>query len=123
MDIIVENLVVNTEGYEALVEYLASSLTLFEGLSVSAQSITIEDVVTDLIATQLMTVFSQNPDIEQDVRFQLMQEADSVLADLHQVLEGIWLCEPSDVQIGFLEDFISLVKNLFDTAISKNINE
>lgn len=119
MDSIVENLVVNTEGYEALVEYLASSLTLFEGLSVSANSITIEDVVTDLIATQLMTVFSQNPDIEQDVRFQLMQEADAVLADLNQVLEGIWLCEASDVQISFLEDFISLVKNLFDSAISK----
>ncbi len=40
----------------------------------------IEEVVTDLIATQLMAVFSQNPDIEQDIRFQLMQEADSVMA-------------------------------------------
>ncbi len=69
--------------------------------------------------TQLMAVFSQNPDIEQDIRFQLMQEADSVMADLHQVLEGVWLREPTNEQINFLEDFISLVKNLFDSAIAK----
>ncbi|WP_318401124.1 DUF3802 family protein [Photobacterium leiognathi] len=115
----VKNLVAHTEGYEALIEYLASNLTLFEGASASDQGVTIEEVVTDLIATQLMAVFSQNPDIEQDIRFQLMQEADSVMADLHQVLEGVWLREPTNEQINFLEDFISLVKNLFDSAIAK----
>ncbi len=114
-----ENFVAHTEGYEALIEYLASNLILFEGASAQDQGITVEEVVMDLIATQLMAVFSQNPDIEQDTRFQLMQEADSVMADLHQVLEGVWLREPTNEQINFLEDFISLVKNLFDSAIAR----
>ena len=118
MEYIVSNLVVHTNGYDALIEYLASSLSLFEGAPLNSKTIAIEQVVMDLIATQLMAVFSQNPDIEQEIRFQLLKEADLVMADLNQVLEGVWSCEPSNVQIEFLEDFISLVKNLFDSAIS-----
>ncbi len=41
------------------------------------------------------------------------------MADLHQILEGVWLREPTNEQINFLEDFISLVKNLFDSAIAR----
>ncbi len=71
MENTVKNLVAHTEGYGALIEYLASNLTLFEGASASDQGVTIEEVVMDLIATQLMAVFSQNPDIEQDTRFSI----------------------------------------------------
>lgn len=111
------HIVIHTTGYDALTEYLVEHLALFEKTATSAQQTTTEQVVTDLIANQIMTLFAQNPAIEQDRRFQLLQEADAVLADLHQILEGMWLQSPSKEQIHFLEEFIFLLKNLFDTAI------
>jgi uncharacterized protein DUF3802 len=112
-------MVVESEGYHALIEYFTEHLALFEKASEDVCKETVEDVVTDMIATNLMTVFSQNPDLEADFRFKLMQEADAVVADLSEVLAGAWLRSPTVEQISFLEDYIGLVKNLFDSAISQ----
>ncbi|UTV29052.1 DUF3802 family protein [Photobacterium atrarenae] len=114
-------MVVESEGYHALIEYFTEHLSLFENVSKDGCSETVEDVVTDLIATNLMAVFSQNPDLEADFRFKLMQEADAVVDDLSEVLAGAWHCCPSNEQIAFLEDYIGLVKNLFDSAISQQV--
>ncbi|GAB3529869.1 topoisomerase II [Photobacterium proteolyticum] len=111
-------MVVESEGYHALIEYFTEHLSLFERASKDSCSETVEDVVTDMIATNLMAVFSQNPDLEADFRFKLMQEADRVVEDLSEVLAGAWRCCPTNEQIAFLEDYIGLVKNLFDSAIS-----
>lgn len=112
-------MVVESEGYHALIEYFTEHLSLFENASKDGCSETVEDVVTDMIATNLMAVFSQNPDIDTDFRFKLMQEADAVMEDLAEVLAAAWRSCPTNEQIAFLEDYIGLVKNLFDSAISQ----
>jgi len=92
-------MVVESSGYHALIEFLAENLALFESAQKEhSGEQTIEDIVMDLIATHIMAVFEQNPELESDVRFQLLKDADQ--------------------QIRFLEEYIGLVKNLFDTAIS-----
>ncbi|MDV5168963.1 DUF3802 family protein [Photobacterium rosenbergii] len=113
-------MVVESEGYHALIEYFTEHLSLFENAETEGCSETVEDVVTDMIATNLMTVFSQNPDLEADFRFKLMQEADAVMEDLNEVLAGAWNRCPTNEQVRFLEDYVGLVKNLFDSAISQN---
>ncbi|MGF1690017.1 DUF3802 family protein [Photobacterium kagoshimensis] len=112
-------MVVESEGYLALIEYFTEHLSLFENVNTDTCTETVEDVVTDMVASNLMVVFSQNPDIEQDLRFKLMQEADAVVDDLSEVLAGAWTRCPTNEQITFLEDYVGLVKNLFDSAISQ----
>ncbi|MDO6705390.1 MULTISPECIES: DUF3802 family protein [unclassified Photobacterium] len=112
-------MVVESEGYHALIEYFSENLHVFEESGTDASEETVENVVTDLIATNLMAVFNQNPDLKPDFRFKLMQEADAVLEDLSEILGGLWLKHPGVEQISFLEDYISLVKNLFDSVISE----
>ncbi|WEM40989.1 DUF3802 family protein [Photobacterium sp. DA100] len=113
-------MVVESEGYHALIEYFTEHLSLFENAEANGCEETVEDVVTDMIATNLMTVFAQNPDLEADFRFKLMQEADAVMEDLNEVLAGAWSRCPTNEQVCFLEDYVGLVKNLFDSAISQN---
>ncbi|GAB6261956.1 DUF3802 family protein [Photobacterium sp. CCB-ST2H9] len=112
-------MVVESEGYHALIEYFTEHLSVFEASGTDVCEETVENVVTDLIATNLMAVFGQNPDLKPDFRFKLMQEADAVLEDMTEILGGLWLKHPGIEQITFLEDYISLVKNLFDSVISE----
>lgn len=112
-------MVVESDGYHALIEYFTEHLSVFAVSGTDASEETVENVVTDLIATNLMAVFGQNPDLEPEFRFKLMQEADAVLDDMAEMLGGLWQKNPGIEQINFLEDYISLVKNLFDSVISQ----
>ncbi len=114
-------MVVESEGYHALIEHFTAHLDLFERGGEEDGQESIEDVVMDMIASNLMAVMQQNPDLDSDFRFKLMQEADNVMEDLNEVLSSVWMCCPTNEQIGFLEDYISLVKNLFDSAIAERL--
>ncbi|WP_087017761.1 DUF3802 family protein [Thaumasiovibrio subtropicus] len=114
-------MVVESEGYHALIEHFTEHLALFEKGGEEGGQECIEDVVMDMIASNLMVVFQQNPDLDADFRFKLMQEADNVMEDLSEVLSSVWTCCPTNEQIAFLEDYISLVKNLFDSAIAERL--
>lgn len=110
-------MVVESEGYHALVEYLVESLGLFEGQQQGSGTRTIEDLVSSRVADNLMAICEQNPQLDAKVRFLIMQEADAVVADLEEVLSAVWLRAPTPAQHAFLDEFISLIKNLFDSAI------
>ncbi|MGF1909713.1 DUF3802 family protein [Vibrio kasasachensis] len=112
-------MVVETEGYLALIEYLASNLDIFSTEDGDTGEESIEDVVTDMVASNIMAIFEQNPELHSSVRFKLLKEADSVVADLGEVLAGTWTRPATNEQIAFLDEYIALVKNLFDTAVAK----
>ena len=109
-------MIVNTEGYHALIEYLTEHLAIFANQQGDTGEETVEDIVTDLIASNLMAVFAQNPELDADVRFTLLREADAVVADLGEVLAGAWVQKATNEQVMFLDDYIGLIKNLFDSA-------
>ncbi|MBV7413234.1 DUF3802 family protein [Aeromonas sp. sif2433] len=110
-------MVVESEGYNALVEYLVKSLGLFEGQQQGTGAQSIEDLVSGRIADNLMRICEQNPQLDPKVRFMIMQEADAVVADLEEVLSAVWLRAPTPAQQAFLDEFIDLIKNLFDSVI------
>ena len=109
-------MIVNTEGYHSLIEYLTENLAIFANQQGDTGEETVEDIVTDLVASNLMTVFEQNPELESEVRFTLLREADAVVADLGEVLASAWVQKATNEQVMFLDDYIGLIKNLFDSA-------
>ncbi|WP_070971457.1 DUF3802 family protein [Vibrio sonorensis] len=112
-------MVVETDGYLALIEHLAFNLDVFTASSGDTGKESVEDVVTDMVASNIMAIFEQNPELHSSVRFQLLKEADSVVEDLGEVLAGVWAHPATNDQIIFLDEYIALVKNLFDTAVAK----
>ncbi|EOG9060444.1 DUF3802 family protein [Vibrio fluvialis] len=111
-------MVVETDGYLALIEHLAMNMDIFTCEGDTGKE-SVEDVVTDMVASNIMAIFEQNPELHSSVRFQLLKEADSVVEDLGEVLAGVWGKPATNDQIVFLDEYIALVKNLFDSAVSK----
>ncbi|KOO03464.1 DUF3802 family protein [Vibrio nereis] len=112
-------MVVDTDGYLALIEHLAFNLDVFTSDNSDTGAESVEDVVTDMVASNIMAIFEQNPEMHASVRFKLLKEADSVVEDLGEVLAGVWSKPATNKQITFLDEYIALVKNLFDTAVAK----
>ncbi|OEE98887.1 topoisomerase II [Vibrio crassostreae 9ZC13] len=112
-------MVVETDGYLALIEHLSFNLDVFTNSNGDTGNESVEDIVTDMISTNIMAIFEQNPELHSNVRFQLLKEADAVVADLGEVLAGVWAKKATNEQIVFLDEYIALVKNLFDTAVAK----
>ncbi|GAL21195.1 DUF3802 family protein [Vibrio maritimus] len=112
-------MVVDTDGYQALIEHLALNLSVFTSEVGDTGEETIEDVSTDMVASNIMAVFEQNPELHSSVRFKLLKEVDLVIQDLEEVLAGVWNKKATNEQIAFLDEYIALVKNLFDTAVAK----
>ncbi|CAH0525891.1 DUF3802 family protein [Vibrio hippocampi] len=112
-------MVVDTDGYQALIEHLAMNLDVFLSNPDANENESIEEVATDMVASNIMALFEQNPELHSSVRFKLLKEVDLVIQDLEEVLAGCWNRSASNQQIAFLEEYISLVKNLFDSAVAK----
>lgn len=84
-------MVVETDGYLALIEHLSLNLDIFTTERGDTGSESIEDVVTDMVASNIMMIFEQNPELHSSVRFKLLKEADAVVEDLGEVLAGVWV--------------------------------
>ncbi|BDR13554.1 DUF3802 family protein [Vibrio sp. STUT-A11] len=111
-------MVVETDGYLALIEHLSLNLNIFTTERGDTGLESIEDVVTDMVASNIMMIFEQNPELHSSVRFKLLKEADAVVEDLSEVLAGVWSKKATNEQIAFLEEYVALVKNLFDNAVA-----
>lgn len=111
-------MVVESDGYLALIEHLSLNLDIFTSDLGETGNESIEDVVTDMVASNIMALFEQNPELHSSVRFRLLKEADAVVEDLGEVLAGVWSKKATNEQISFLDEYVALVKNLFDTAVA-----
>ena len=111
-------MVLETDGYLALIEHLSLNLDIFTTEIGDTGSESIEDVVTDMVASNIMAIFEQNPELHSSVRFKLLKEADAVVEDLGEILAGVWHNKATNEQITFLDEYIALVKNLFDNAVA-----
>lgn len=112
-------MVIETDGYLALIEHLTFNLDVFTTPVGDSGSETVEDVVTDMVASNIMSICEQNPELHASVRFKLLKEADSVVEDLGEVLAGVWGNKATNAQVEFLDEYIALMKNLFDSAVTK----
>lgn len=110
-------MVTNGEGYNQLIQYLTENLSVFETTGHAVTSSSIGEYITDKVAESVMAVCQQHPHLDSETRFVVIRESDSVVNDLNEVLSSVWEIAPSQLQSEFLDEFIGLIKNLFDSAI------
>ncbi|WP_325892789.1 DUF3802 family protein [Grimontia sp. NTOU-MAR1] len=112
-------MVVESDGYAALIEFFMENLGQFSSQGDKVGSETIDVLVHELVASQIMAICDQNKDMPQSLRFEVMREADQIVSDLEEILSSVWHQKPTYTQINILEEYIGLVKNLFDAAVSE----
>lgn len=112
-------MVVGSDGYAALLEYFVKNMALFSANDDRIGSETIEELVHELVASQIMTLCDQNKHIPASLRFSVMNDADQVVIDVEEMLKLNWKEKPSVKQINFLSEYVELLKNLFDADITE----
>lgn len=117
-------MIVESEGYIDLIQYLTESLSIFESPEgdVPRATFTVREQLEDSLSDKIMRV-SQQHDISQEMRFNVVREADAILYDLEEVLASVLNSYPTPQQQAFIEEFTGLVKNLLDAQITETVSE
>ncbi|MCC5878422.1 MAG: DUF3802 family protein [Idiomarina sp.] len=113
-------MIVESDGYIELIQYLTEQIGIFESAEGDAEraSFTVREQLEDSLSDKIMRV-SQQHDVSQAVRFNIVREADAILYDLEEVLASVLNSHPTPQQQVFIEEFTGLVKNLLDARISE----
>lgn len=112
-------MIVETDGYIELVQYLTGQLPLFaqnRGKAVTSEY-TLREVLEERLGESIMAVFEQN-DVDQETRLDIVREADAIMYDLEEVLSSVLDNHPTSEQEEFIIEFVGLVKNLFDQQLN-----
>ncbi|MCE0559028.1 DUF3802 family protein [Motilimonas sp. E26] len=112
-------MVIDSEGYIQLIHFLTNNLALFESKGCATQEDSVAEYVSDLIAENVMRVCIQHEHLDSTHRFEVVRETDAIVHDLEEVLSTVWHQAPTPEQKEFLTEFIGLIKNLFDTELTK----
>lgn len=114
-------MITNSDGYIQLIHFLADNLAIFEhhNQNNSATTDSIGDIFSEHIANNTMAVCNQHKQLTEKHRFVVIREIDAIVGDLEEVLSSAWDESPSNEQMAFIEEFTGLMKNLFDSEISK----
>lgn len=114
-------MITSSDGYIQLIHFLADNLAIFENRNQQTTSTTdsIGDIFSEHIATNTMAVCNQHQQLTEKHRFVIIREMDAIVGDLEEVLSSAWNLSPNNEQMAFIEEFVGLMKNLFDSEISK----
>jgi len=118
---VVKIMITNSDGYIQLIHFLADNLAIFENHSQQTASTTdtIGDIFSEHIANNTMMVCNQHHQLTEKHRFIVIREIDAIVSDLEEVLSSAWDISPSNEQMVFIEEFVGLMKNLFDSELAK----
>ena len=117
-------MVTNTEGYMQLIEYLTENLSLFESTSADiARNGSIIASIEEELGEQIISVCSQNDALTSTMRNTIVREIDAIMYDLEEILSGVVNNRASPEQLIFINEFATLIKNLFDDQIHILIDE
>lgn len=114
-------MILETEGYVALIQYLTEHLNIFTqqtGQNMNRTE-TLHSLIEEVLADKIMLLHDQHPDMSASNRLEIVREADAILYDLEEVLGSVLNVYPDERQKRFVNEFIGLVKNLFDTELQK----
>ncbi len=112
-------MVIDKQGYDELIMYLAQNLSIFEKPGeVAANAPKVLNLIEDDIAEQIMALCQQHTELDTEQRSMIVREVDGIVYDLQEVLSGV-INQPVTIeQNQFIDEFATLVKNLFDSAIA-----
>ncbi|RUO24061.1 DUF3802 domain-containing protein [Aliidiomarina minuta] len=115
-------MIVETDGYIELVQYLTEQLDVFEEkVPASEQApFTVREQLEESLSDSIMRVCQQH-DMDKDVRLDIVREADAILYDLEEVLASVLNTHPSPRQQEFINEFTGLVKNLLDDRLQRKV--
>lgn len=115
-------MVIDTEGYIHIIEYLTEHLYLFEQpCTKNAQSPTVIAFLEQELSEQIISVCAQNEELSFNQRNTIIREVDAVVNDLEEILSSISNNPISEQQMDFIKEFSLLIKNLFDTEINTTL--
>jgi len=111
-------MVIDTEGYIHVIEYLTEHLSLFESSQATSSSKdTVMAVIEQELSEQIIMVCSQNDALTFNQRNTIVREVDAIVYDLEEILSGVVNNPVTSEQLVFIKEFAALIKNLFDTEI------
>lgn len=112
-------MVTNTEGYIHIIEYLTENLSLFENTTTSDENAeTVMAVIERELGEQIISVCSQNEALTVNQRNTIVSEVDTIFSDLEEIFSGIANNPATEEQAMFINEFSTIIKNLFDTEIN-----
>jgi len=113
-------MVTDNEGYIHIIEYLTEHLSLFENtLSEDNKADSVMAVIETELCEQIISVCSQNDELNFSQRNAIIREVDAIMYDLEEILSGVVNNPATEQQATFIKEFATLIKNLFDTEINK----
>jgi hypothetical protein len=111
-------MVINTQGYIHIIEYLTEHLGLFEdSIASESSSETVINLIEIELSKQVISVCGQNSGLSANQRNAIISEVDDILHDLGEILSGILNNPVTEAQSEFIKEFATLIKNLFDNEI------
>tara|TARA_R100000656_G_scaffold11440_1_gene12129 strand:- start:925 stop:1308 length:384 start_codon:yes stop_codon:yes gene_type:complete len=116
-----KQMIVETDGYIELIQYLTGQLPVFteQGNSAKTADYTLRDLMEERLSESMMAVFEQN-ELDQEVRLDIVRETDAIVYDLEEVLSKVLDTHPTPQQEAFINEFVGLVKNLFDERLQSH---
>lgn len=112
-------MVIDTEGYINVIEYLAEHLSLFENSIASDKNAdTVMNVIEVELSEQIISVCGQNDGLSFTQRNAIIREVDAIVYDLEEILSGVVNNPVTESQNRFISEFAMLIKNLFDNEIN-----
>lgn len=113
-------MIVETDGYIELVQYLSEHLHVFATPKETSEvaPVTVRELFETQLSNQIMRVCQQH-DLDTTVRLDIVREADAILYDLEEVLASVLERYPDQAQQQFIHEFVGLVKNLIDSELVK----
>ena len=112
-------MVINSEGYIHIIEYLTEHLSLFEQQpsSTPVNTITVMTEIEAQLSEQVMSVCLQNELLTSNQRNNIIREIDLIASDLAEIFSSVAGNPISTEQQAFIHEFSLLIKNLFDIEI------
>ena len=112
-------MVIDTEGYIHIIEYLTEHLNLFENSTViDTNAETVMSVIEIELSEQIISVCGQNIGLNFNQRNVIICEVDAIVSDLEEILSGMINNPATDAQSQFINEFAMIIKNLFDNEIN-----
>jgi len=113
-------MVINTESYVQLIQYLTEHLGIFESSSAAdSGEQTVIEVIEQQLSAQIIAVCSQNTNLTFNQRNIIVRDVDAIVSDLEEVFSGVVDKPATSEQILFINEFAGIIKNIFDSEIQK----
>lgn len=113
-------MVIDRPSYKDLIDYLTSNIEVFRHPSDTPPegSKTVEDTVEQELGNQIIILCTQHDELETNHRSIIVREVDGIVYDIEQVLSEFWRQPVCPSQKQFIVEFVSLIKNVFDSEIA-----